>query len=315
MENSFVESREESPREIERGDPVSYLNLIPLLIIGGGVIFLTITLFGGMSPDTFSPIVAFIALFAFIFAIIDTRIGLLMLIFSIGLSPEFTISGIPNIRLEDFLIPVLLVAWIIRSIGGREEFSPTPLKLPILLYLATMVFSGLFGVMNGNIETTKCFLYLGKITEYFLIFLIIINTLKTYRDVKAFIILSIVICVIGSFRSLLTYEEYRTARLAGPMGETATILGGYLIMHMGIVVGLFLFLDKMVLRVILAMVFFLLTYILMLTFSRTSYVAFAAGFLFLGLLRKRQLIAIAVIALVLLPFVQPEAVTEVRLPS
>ena len=47
---------------------------------------------------------------------LDIRAGFATLIFAVGFSPEFSIGPVNNLRFEDSLMPVLLLAWLSRAI-------------------------------------------------------------------------------------------------------------------------------------------------------------------------------------------------------
>ena len=48
----------------------------------------------------------------YIVTFIDLTLGLAILIACVGLSPELSIGGIQNLRLEDFVMPALIISWI-----------------------------------------------------------------------------------------------------------------------------------------------------------------------------------------------------------
>ena len=296
----------------EKTNPIAAV--LPLAIIVGILgLFLT-TYFGEIGEETFIPFASTVALFVYILTFIDIRIGLAALFLTIGMSPELTIGEVSNVRLEDFVVPVIFIAWITRLIEKREEFAPTVLKAPIILYIVVAIVASLLGITAETTKPTRCFMVFGKTVEYFIIFLIVLNNIKSEKDAKAFIIMAIIIAIISSFRSLTTYEiekeTIRATRVMGPPGETANILAGYIIMNMGITVGLFLSLQNIRYRLLLGLIFFFLLYTLMFTFSRTGYAALALGLIFFGIIKKRQVLFVVLVALIAFPLIAPPEVAN-----
>src|SRR5947209_4106451 len=60
----------------------------------------------------------------YIVTFIDLTLGLAILIACVGLSPELTIGGLQNLRLEDFVMPALIISWITRMMQQRIPLAP-----------------------------------------------------------------------------------------------------------------------------------------------------------------------------------------------
>jgi O-antigen ligase len=179
-----------------------------------------------------------------------------------------------------------------------------------------VILSAIFGISMGTVSFRTALLVTGKTLEYFLIFLIVLNCLRSERDVKAFIIMAIVIsvisCLAGFARATHPTEEgfVFEGRVMGPYGETANILAGYILFHLAIVTGLFLHADRFSYRFILGMIFFLLFYTMLVTFSRTGYIALVGGFILFGLLKKRQFLLMLFVIFILFAIMAPQSVKE-----
>jgi len=93
------------------------LTLVPLGLLLYG-------LFKGSDADLHFQIGVAAGFLVYIVTFIDLTLGLAILIACVGLSPELTIGGIQNLRLEDFIVPALLLSWITRIMQQRIPLAP-----------------------------------------------------------------------------------------------------------------------------------------------------------------------------------------------
>ena len=121
--------------------PVS--RIIPGLIIIALLSVPVVMLSSAGDTDSRIPLFASVAIIVYIMTLFDIRIGLVLTMAAIGLAPEFEAGGVADLRVEDFLIPVLLFSWITR----RETSRPVHLRGPLLLYLAASFIASIYGVV------------------------------------------------------------------------------------------------------------------------------------------------------------------------
>jgi O-antigen ligase len=251
-----------------------------------------------------------LALIAYFLTMQDIRIGLAIMILAIALSPELAIGSIKNLRLEDFLVPAIFFAWMTKHIRTRFKFSQTDLKMPILLMIMLMIVSTIISSVGSDAFSSSNLLVLGKMLEYYLIFFIVLNTLKTRRELRTFIALMLICSALAGLYSTFVYYNnpeivnmLTVRRLSGPGGETSNILGGYFIFHMLLAVGLLFHAGTRKYRYWLWLYIGMMLYPLILTMSRTSYVAFFGGMLLLGLLKNKRILIFGLLLFIVIPFV------------
>ncbi len=246
------------------------------------------------SPLGRIPLVA-VGVLAGVLSILDLRIGLGLLIFAIGVSPEFQIQGVSNLRLEDFLFPVILLSWLIRFTVRNERFTRTDLKVPILLTVFISVVSSILNSAYSQADISLCLFRLAKSAEYFLIFTITLNTVRRQEDLRRFIYLMLAVgALVGLYGMFQTFHAH--SRVTGPSGETANILGGYFVFHICLALGLLSSSRRHRPWLLLGLAMMVLP--LLNTFARTSYVALFGGIVAMFVLRRS--IWIGVLALVCL---------------
>lgn len=255
------------------------------------------------------------AFLVYIVTFIDLTLGLAILIACVGLSPELTIGGIENIRLEDFVVPALLLSWLMKTMERRLPLAPTLVTPALPLYAAAILISTLLGVVAGSTSLTRALLFMGKFVEFFLIYLLLINNVVRREEFRALAIFSILVTLVSALTVANTFSDDATVgRLNGPLGETANMYGGYLILNLSIVVGLFLNASTGGLRLASAVAILLLGMPLLYTYSRTSFVALIVACLLFGALKDRRLLIVSLIIGALLPVMAPESVM-VRISS
>jgi hypothetical protein len=223
-----------------------------------------------------------------ILSFINYKIGLYAFTISVGISPELEIMNTPNFRFEDLIFPVTLFSWFTYFLKEKKEFNKTGLTAPMVLYLLSSILSYLFSLAMGNSWLRLLGFYeIGKLLQYYIIFLIFANSFENVRDIKQAIwilIISFAIAgIVGSF--IIPPQIARAALHEGP-----NIQGGYYSLSLCVLTGILATLTDPLLWLALLAIAASLFYPLVLTLSRTSYVAFVVGILTSGILRARKII-------------------------
>jgi hypothetical protein len=279
------------------------------VFVGLGVL----TLRGFSLEDLILPMAA-LGIPVYLIVMVDPILGIAVLIAAIGLSPEMTIGGIRNLRIEDFVVPGLVLGWLLRAGRERTPFAQAHIWLPAVLTMVCMVCTTLAGNAFRSMPIVQSFLIMGKYAEYLVIYLLIINTVKTEGELRALAIFSILIALASSYSSLGTTlgsaANTVEGRVHGPLGETANIYGAYLSLNLLLALGLFLHSPSEGGRVANGAAVVLLGIAILFTYSRTTYVGVAGAILVYGVVKHRRLLLILVILAVILPFLAPESIME-----
>ncbi len=255
------------------------------------------------------------AMLGFAIAFVDTDSALIVLIFSMLLSPEFAVGGVFYrdiiIRLEDVLIIVIFFGWLARIAVNREEgrLRSTALNLPILFYaLACFVATGA-RVIREPLSAKASFFFLLKYLEYFLLFFMVANHLRSLRQARTFlfclVLTCLCVCVFGIWQ--IPSGGRVTAPFEGAGGEPNT-LSGYLILMIALMFSLLLYERSLRNRLFLLASSALALVVFMYTLSRGGWFAFFPMALVLVLLNRRHrhyLAPLFIVAIVLLPHALP----------
>jgi hypothetical protein len=82
---------------------------------------------------------------------------------------------------------------------------------------------------------------MGKFVEFFLIYVLMVNNITRREEFRALAVFAILVSVASALATSNGFaSEEPGGRLNGPLGETANMYGGYLILNIGVALGLFL---------------------------------------------------------------------------
>jgi hypothetical protein len=148
---------------------------------------------------------------------------------------------------------------------------------------------------------------MGKFVEFFLIYLLLVNNITRREEFRALASFAILVALASALMVSNAFADERgSGRLNGPLGETANMYGGYLILNIAIALGLFLQARSGPARFASAAAVVLLGIPLLYTYSRTSFVAIMAAALLYGVFKDRRLLVLALVAAVLTSVAAPE---------
>lgn len=245
-------------------------------------------------------------------------IALYLLVFSMLLSPEFgqreTQGKGFTIRMDDLLLVILSFSWFLRSAIKKEYglFPKTPLNRGIIAYILICFFSTIMGGLYGKINVVGLFFVL-KYFEYFIVFFMAVNFVKTKEQVKTFVILLLITCAITVFIGFLQIPAGKrvTAPFEGAAGEPGTF-GGYLIMMMSVSIGLFLTSESRRTKILLAGLIVMTLVVVMATESRAAWMGMPFMYLVFIVLSKKKLLLIGIMVALIAasPVILPKNVKE-----
>ncbi len=253
-------------------------------------------------------------------AFINTDVALIILIFSMLLSPEMrTGGGIGGgrqvvIRADDIFIILIFVGWMAKMAINKELglLRSSSLNMPILSYALICVTATFLGILAGNQKMKASFFYVLKYIEYFLIYFMVSNHLKNLRQARQLIFFILLTCFLVCVYAAVSgpIDGRMSAPFEGPGGEPNTF-AGYLVLMMSLMIGMLIYPVSGRQRIALFGLLGLSAVVFLLTLSRSGWLAFIPAFLtFIFLNRQHRIILIAVLMLgvIILPLVAPKEV-------
>ncbi|AKJ63484.1 O-antigen ligase family protein [Kiritimatiella glycovorans] len=271
---------------------------------------IALAIWGAMGETGLIVIAGTFAIIFFVLSFVNPQVALYVIVVMIIWSPEFGTAGewrteaerALMIRVEDIALVILVLGWLMRSfITGRHPIIHTPANGPIAAYVAAFTVATLLGILRGNVVPRSGFFYSLKYFQYFLLFFMVLASVRDIGDAKKLFFLSILVyfsAVLYGW-SQLGAEE----RLFAPfdVGEPNTF-GGYLLLMMCLTTGVALWTPSQPLRLTLLGLVALTFVPFLYTKSRASYLGFiAAYFAFAAFSHRRGfLVTVGLILLALM---------------
>jgi len=257
----------------------------------------------------------------FLLALLNTNFAIIMLIFSMLLSPEYILGGITGrnimIRLDDIIILMVFCGWMLKM-AIHQDLGLTrisSLNKPIGAYILMCVFSSAWGAVAGTTNFLQSTFYVLKYVEYFMIFFMISNNIEDIPQIKRFIKYILATAVIVNIYALYSHFSLglrATAPFEGKSGEANT-LAGYLLIIMSITLSFMLYTKVKKAYFVYLGIFILSFTVFLYTLSRSGWLGFIpmfAVFLFMAKRNRSTLIIIACIFAMAGPIIIPKIVEK-----
>jgi hypothetical protein len=240
-------------------------------------------------------------------AMTNIEVALYILIFSMLLGPQVVVSEAAGtrlagrgltLRLDDLLLVIIGMLWLARIAIHSDlgVFTKTPLNRQIACYTFACVLSTGVGMLFGRVEVLTGSLFTLKYIEYFLIYFMAANNLKSRSQVRNYTIALLLVCLIASVIGIAFISE--GGRASAPFeGSSEGIragntepnsFGGYLSLMLALTLGLFVTQESRAVKLTLSFLAVIIVITLALTLSRASYLALIPLYFSLLLFSKRR---------------------------
>ncbi|MBN2090301.1 O-antigen ligase family protein [candidate division KSB1 bacterium] len=285
----------------------NYLDLDKLSLISISLIVTTLVIVHNSSFSIVYPLGVCLAMAVFVIILKYPKLGLYLLIFNLPLNRYIPLFGLGE---ESFSISVneVLMLFLMVSLGlnklyrGSLTFPYSKLIRPIFLLLLFNAISlaKAFGELPFA-EYAKCWLFFFLWAEYFLIIFLILDLIRSDKEIKLIVyllIFSAMITVVSAIyqqltgaitiaRALITESGKAYYRTASTFGFFSNDYGAYLLVILSILLNLYLSGNKNLKRISLICMlpaFYAFFY----TFSRGGLVALVVMLIFLLIIRKNH---------------------------
>ncbi len=259
-----------------------------------------------------------------VIAIASDELALYLLIFSMLLGPEFIVGGLGEettlgrgltFRIDDILIVIIGFAWLAKAALHKDLglFLRTPLNRPIAAYSCAAIFATGLGMIAGRVNGLFGTLFVLKFIQYFVVYFMVVNNLRDRKQFERFLLALLATAALASLIGILQIPSGLrvSAPFEGGSGEPNTF-GGYLVLMLAVVAGLYLTNESPDRRLVLPFLAILFVVPLLFTLSRASYVALIPLAVGLLVFSQRKLFMASALAfsLVLVPFLLPKVVAD-----
>lgn len=253
----------------------------------------------------------------FLLTLIKPSIGLVVIIISMLFSPDIMIAKTESrdifVRVDDVFLLLVIMAWLIRSAFTKDlsKTIKTPLFPLFSVYILICLFSSLVSVTFGKVNIAISLLSTFKYAQYFMIFLMVKENLKTLSQAKFFVIVFLLVAFVVSLQANLFIQQQISSgatffRVSPPIesrgGSEANTMGGYLLFMLVIAAGLILYIKNISVRIMLFILTLIMFRAFIYTLSRGSYIALIPAILALVFISRKAKFAYLVLVIFISSF-------------
>ncbi len=290
---------------------------ISLFVILAGVVVLSLLIGQFVLLQGGASVYVVTAVFIFFILFLKSEFILYGLLLSMLLSPEITVGATAKreitVRFEDFIILVMTISWIVKTAITKNpgNIIYSPINRRVAFYLALCSLSTTFGMLGGQVEINAGLMFLMKYFEFYMVYIIVLNSIKNRTSLKYYTVTMLLVCFIVCITGFIYY--FQGQGVEAPFEGKTTIekntLGGYLVLIFSFSLGIFIAIKEWKFRA--PLLFFMLFTIgtLIISLSRSSWLALFGVILFYVMFEKRlrrALIIVLIISPGLLYLVAPE---------
>lgn len=302
----------------------------PLILAGIGIFCVLTSWLVAVAPFELSIGIA-LGIVSFLVVLVNLKLGLFLLIYSMLLSPEIDITGgggaggqeakkAVSIRLDDLLLLLICFVWLVKGAVFRNIaiIQRTPINKYIVAYIIVVLLSTIFGMIDGKVQLKSGFFFTMKYVEYYFIFFMTMNVIKTAgeekypnRLIKAMFITALIVAIYAIVQ--MGTKSRVSAPFEGEIGEPNT-LGMYLLIIGSLVYGQIYHGINIVQRHRHWGFLLILSIPFLATLSRASYLALLPiVFMFMFFSKYRiWLIFVMSFAVLVVPFTLPQIKEELK---
>lgn len=242
-----------------------------------------------VSPD--NPFLPVLILIGFIIAILSfmfPRVGLYVMLFFFMVSTDMQVTDGVNstgrsasIRFEDIILILVSGGWLLNRAKSRtlSQFRSVPINRPVIAMALMIVLSTVFGLIQDTVPLTRGVLFTLKRLEYFWLFFMTLNIMRTDKEVKIATLVLIYLSALVAFIGVYMFVMLPVSPLTGG-GTTATsgfgranTLADFFLIVGGVFVGMLIYSDTRRRMFFYLAISALCVVVIIMTKSRGAYVS------------------------------------------
>lgn len=212
------------------------------------------------------------------------------------------------VLVSDIFIPIYLIIWLIAKLLAKTGFPRSSISTPLLIFTGIGILSlaqALFFLKPTEVAISS--LYLARFIQYALLAIVTLDIIKTELAVKKILgalACSATLIALAGFVQLAVYpdlvklEEYGWDPHINRLVSTwldPNFVGGLMAFMISILLGISLYTKKTSHKVGLFIINLILATALLLTYSRSAYLALATGIIVIGILKSRKMLLICML--------------------
>lgn len=224
-----------------------------------------------------------------------------------------------SIIFNDLLVPLVLIVWLANGLVKKKFIiSKTALNLPLLLFLILAAFSFILNLNNLiDAERLLSLAYLLRLISYSLVFFFVLNISDSKKVFEKFYSIAIwgglIFAFLGflqliffpSFEGMVQYGwDPHVKRLLSTFFDP-NYAGGFLVFVNSLILSRMLFTQNKAEKGLWFFAFLFVLLAIILTYSRSTYLAVGISVLVIGLLKSWRLLLFGALTLIIAFFAFP----------
>ena len=271
-----------------------------------------------ISPDNpFLPVLILIGVMVATLSFLYPRVGLFVMLtfFMISTDMQMTDSvrstgRSASIRIEDIVLVLVSGGWLLNRAKSRtlSQFRSIPINKSIIAMALMIVAATVFGLIQDTVPLTRGVLFTLKRLEYFWLFFMTLNIMRSDKEVKiatiALIYLSALVALIGVYMFVMLPVSALTGggtTATSGFGRANTLADFFLIVG-GVFVGMLIYSDTRRRMLFYLAISALCVIVIVMTKSRGAYVSVPPLIITIIVLSKsrKTLLALGIIIILFL---------------
>ncbi len=248
----------------------------------------------------------------FIFVLINFHFGMILVIFSI-LAGQLIRVPLPigergALVASDIIIPMVVFGWFLSKLKAGFKIKKNPLNIPILIFIFIAFLSLLnsIALWSRNEILVGSFYFFRWIEYVFLFFIttdIIQNRKQAANYVKLLLFIGFSVAVLGLLQLIFlpNFEVMAQFGWDPHVGRVLSVFfdpnftGGFLVLILSLIIGIFIFTKSSKIKHSLLFISLPIFLAIILTFSRSTYLALSVVFFVIGILKYRRLLFLGIL--------------------
>ena len=287
------------------------IQIIIILLLAGAVSFVLAANF------LFGILVCFILLLVLLL-FLNLEIGLFFVIASlvVGQAIRIPLPGTEaSFFLNDLLIPAMLLVWVLRKLIAKKfQVQNTPWNFPLFAFLAIAFVSLIWGVRKLEfLEALTASLYFLRFLEYALFFYLVLDIVQSKEQIRKYLkfifVCAVLLAILGFLQYVFIPDFSGMAESSGWDPHIKRLLstwfdpnfiGGFFVFILSFILSFFLACRKKRDKILLFVLGLILFSALVLTYSRSAFLALVVVIFVLGILRSKKLLFLGLLVLFIL---------------
>lgn len=292
---------------------------MPFLVVIGAIAGTFVLTYLAIGKEMYDVFIIISLLLVFLVGFFSVKVSLILLAFSMLLSPEIGVGATAKRaitgRLDDIILFTMTLGWLLRMaiIKDIGFMLKTKLNRPIVALTTIILLSTAMGAFRGNVNALSGMFFALKVIEYFFIFYVVVNYVQTQKEIEYLLSILLIVSGIVCIYALVHRASGGSieAPFEGSEGEKNT-LSGYLVLMGSVAAGVLFYTQNKGERIFLSLLLILFFGVLLISLSRSGWMSAIVSIIVLFTVAKTKntYLQVVIVVLFIVPLFLPSDVME-----